>query len=155
MESKRGDNMNLAHRESLELLEIVHQICKENNIKYTLSAASLIAYENNMDYEQCVPIIYISLFYREYMELEKHLESFVEHNKEFSYHNYYNTEQMDGFESWFVKEPKIALPEGKKKESFYYGTRLVITPLFYAGDTEEEWDKAYSLFKDTTYTLYL
>lgn len=153
MESKQGDSMNLAHRESLELLEIVHQICKENDIKYTLSAASLIAYENNMDFEQCVPIIYISLFYREYKELESHLKSFVEHNKEFSYHNYYNTEQMDGFESWFVKEPKIVLSEGKKKESFYYGTRLVITPLFYVGDTEEEWDKAYSLFKDTTCTM--
>ena len=145
--------MNLAHMESLELLKIVHGICKNNNIKYTISSESLITYEENMDFKQCVPITYIALFYKEYEKLGNCLKQFVEMNKEYSFHDYYNTEQMDGFESWFVKEPKIVFPEKKKKESFYYGTRLVITPLFFAGDTEEEWNRAYSLFKDTTCTM--
>ena len=145
--------MNLAHIESLELLKIVHEICKKNNIKYTISSGSLIAYEHKMDFEQCVPIIYIALFYPEYEKLGIYLKQYTENNSDYSYHDFYNTEQMDGFESWFVKESKIIFPEKKKKDSFYYGTRLVITPLFFAGDAEEDWNKAYLLFKDTTCTM--
>lgn len=144
--------MNVAHEESLELLKIIHQLC-EKDIKYTIAGASLIAYEYDMKFEECIPIIYIALMYKDYKVLGEKLKQYVKNHPAYSYHDYYNTIQMDAFESWFVKEPKMIFPQKRKQESFYYGTRLVITPVFYVGDTWEEWNSAYQLFKDTTYTM--
>ena len=60
---------------------------------------------------------------------------------------------IDTFDLWFVKESKIKFHEDRKKESFYYGTRLIVTPLFYVGDEEADWENAYGQFRDTTCTL--
>ena len=145
--------MNLAHKESLDLLEIIHKVCVDEGIKYTIAGGSLIAYEFDKNYEDCIPIIYIALLYKDYEILGEKLKQYIIVHPGYSYHDYENTNQMDAFESWFVKESRINFSEKRREESFYYGTRLVITPIFFAGDTEDEWEKAYELFKDTTYTM--
>lgn len=145
--------MNEAHIESLELLDIVHKICWENNIQYTITADTLIAYANGVEFVDCLPVIYMAVIYKEYRRLYELLERFCSENKGYSIHDYRNTEQFDTFDCWFVKESRINFREEKKKDSFYYGTRLVITPLFYVGNDEKEWDQAYKLFRDTTGSL--
>lgn len=145
--------MNSAHQESLELLEIVHKLCMQRDIKYTIFGESLIEYEYNMEFDKSVPIVYIALLCDEFKILSDELKKYVKEHVEYSYHDHENTSQMNAFESWFVKESKIVFSEKRKKESFYYGTRLVIVPIFFAGDNEGEWLSAYNLFRETIYTL--
>lgn len=145
--------MNKAHEEALELLKIVHKICNGENIKYTIAADTLIAYDARMKFDDCVPIIYLSLIYCDYLRLKRGLEEYCEHNNSFSFHDYKNTNQFDSFEAWFVKMPKFSLPENREKDRFYYGTRLIIIPMFNTGETESDYEKAYTLFSDTTNTL--
>ena len=145
--------MNKAHEESIELLRIVHEICKNKNLKYTISADTLIAYERGMEFELCIPIIYIATMYHNFKALRAELYNFCSRRNGYSVHDYTNTEQFDTFDLWFVKESKIKFHEDRKKESFYYGTRLIVTPLFYVGDEEADWENAYGQFRDTTCTL--
>lgn len=147
------DIVNKAHEECIELLSIVHKICKNNNLKYTISADTLIAYDGKMEFDECIPIIYIAVMYNDFKVLKEELSSFCNYNNEYSLHDFENTEQFDTFDLWFVKESKIKFCEERRKVSFYYGTRLIITPLFYVGNGENDWDKAYRQFKDTTCTL--
>ncbi|MCM1120364.1 MAG: LicD family protein [bacterium] len=145
--------MNEAHKESLELLDIVHKICRENNLCYTLTADTLIAYANGMDFTDCNPVIYLAIIYKDYQRLFMLLKNFCSENKGYSIHDYRNTAQFDTFDCWFVKESKIHFEEEKRGDAFYYGTRLVITPLFFVGDEEKEWNRAYIIFRDTTASL--
>lgn len=147
------DIVNKAHEESIELLNIVHGICKNKNLKYTISADTLIAYEGEMDFDECIPIIYIATMYDNFKLLRAELCNFCNNNNGYSVHDYANTEQFDSFDLWFVKESKINFQEARKKDGFYYGTRLIITPLFYVGNEETDWKKAYEQFRDTIYTL--
>ena len=145
--------MNEAHKESLELLSIVHKICVDDNIKYTLAGPSIIEYENNMDFDYCEPIVYIAVIYSDYVRLCEKLQQYSETNSDYSFHDYYNTIQMNAFEAWFVKEAKLPLIEQKKSVAFYYGTRLIITPVFCVGNTEKEWEIAYKLFRNTIHAM--
>lgn len=145
--------MNVAHNESLELLKIVNDICVNEDLKYTIIGPSLIAYEYGLDFNDCIPINYIALMYPDYKILCRKLEEYSNEHPEYSYHYYENTRQMNAFEGWFVKEAKIVFPERKKEDAFYYGTRMVISPVFYVGETKEDWCKAYQLFEDTVYTM--
>lgn len=145
--------MNRAHEECMELLNIVHGICKNNNLKYTISADTLIAYENGMKFDECVPIIYLAAMYDDFILLKEKLYVFCNHSDGYSLHDYTNTEQFDTFDFWFVKESKINFQEDRKKEAFYYGTRLIVTPLFCVGNEESEWEEAYGQFRDTISTL--
>lgn len=145
--------MNKAHEECIELLNIVHGICKDKNLKYTIAATTLISYEKGVKFENCAPIIYIAVMYDHFLRLKEALCGFCGAHDGYSFHDYTNTEQFDTFESWFVKESKIKFREDRKKEAFYYGTRLIITPLFYVGNEEAEWETAYQKFQDTANTL--
>lgn len=145
--------MNNAHKESLELLGIVHNKCIGAGIKYSISADTLISLEGGLGFDDYIPEIYLSLVYCDYIRLREILINFCQENPGFSYHDYRNTDQFETFEAWFVKESQIHFSDSRKKDAFYYGTRLIITPLFYAGDTVEEWEAAYGLFKDTLCTV--
>lgn len=121
--------MNRAHEECIELLNIVHEICKSSHLQYTISADTLIAYENKMAFDECIPIIYIAAAYDHFLLLKEKLSDFCNQHSGYSLHDQPNTEQFDTFDFWFVKESKINFREDRKKEAFYYGTRLVATPL--------------------------
>ena len=145
--------MNDAHKDCLELLKIVHGICEVKNIIYTIAADTLIAYEKSVEFEQNLPVIYIACLYPEFSKLRKSLIDFCQDTDKFSLHDYTNTEQFETFEMWFVKEPRIHFQENRMKDAFYYGTRLIITPIFFAGNEESEWERAYSEFRDTLCTV--
>lgn len=145
--------MNTAHKECIDLLSIVHNLCKSCGVKYTISANTLILYENNIDFESNAPIIHIACAYPQYLILKDKLLAFCNQNKDYSFHDYSNTDQFETFEAWFVKEGKMEFSDARKKESFYYGTRLIITPLFYVGDYEKDWNIAYRYFENTLATV--
>lgn len=146
--------MNQAHAESLELLEIVHTICKSQDIQYTLADNTLISYVNGINFEESIPMIQIALLYPAFIKLKKALKEFCAiHSEEYSLHDYSNTKQFYSLDMWFVKMAKIQFSSSREEDSFYYGTRLIITPLLFAGNTEKEWKNAYQYYKTAMSTV--
>ena len=137
------EKLNSAHREALALLEIVDDLCTQNQLKYTLASGTLIAYINAVPFSKSEPGITVALLYPHFLKLKEELERYCENNDGFSLHDYTNTEQFETVDLWFVKQSRVRLSESRKKEEFYYGTRLVISPVFYAGTTQKEWKDNY------------
>ena len=149
MESKCADTHDLA----LELLDIVHKICVKENILYTLSGETLIKYETS-SFSYPFPIIHISLMYENFIRLKECLKNFCENNARYSIQDFSNTEQFNTVDTWFVKLPNSEL-KINSSYSFYYGPRLIITPLFFAGNSYKEWNKTYSKYKNKIATFNL
>ena len=145
--------LNKAHTDALELLKIIDEFCVNRNIVYTLSGATLISLEQ-IEFQNCYPAIRIAVEYDGFAKIRGYLEAFCRENGMFSIHDYKNTKQFYTSEMWFVKRSRVELGDERKDEEFYYGTHLSITPLYYVGDTLEEWKKANSLFKETMLPLY-
>lgn len=138
--------LNEAHKTALLLLKIVDDYCINNKIVYTLSDSSLIALEK-LDFSLCYPRINIAVEYEGYKRIIQYLNDFCKKNNGYSLHNYKNTNQFYTPDSWFVKHSKVKLEEDRKEEEFYYGTTLVITPLYYAGTSKKEWKKTYRYYR--------
>lgn len=141
------EKLNSAHREALALLEIVDDLCTQNQLKYTLASGTLIAYINAVPFSKSEPGITVALLYPHFLKLKEELERYCENNDGFSLHDYTNTEQFETVDLWFVKQSRVRLSESRKKEEFYYGTRLVISPVFYAGTTQKEWKDNYKKYR--------
>lgn len=147
-----GNVLNRAHSEALELLKIVDEFCVENNIVYTLSGITLIALDN-IPFENCYPEINIALEYDGFKRIHNFLNEFCKDNVDFSLHNYKNTKQFYTSEMWFVKTSRVKLEKKRQDEEFYYGTHLVITPLYYAGNTIKDWKVINTFYKDNIFPL--
>ncbi len=141
------EKLNRAHRMALELLEIVDGLCTKNQLKYTLASGTLIAYVNEVPFSKSVPTITVALLYPHFCKLKEELIKYCEDNDGFSLHDYTNTEQFETVDLWFVRQSRVRLGERRKKEEFYYGTRLVISPVFYAGVIQKEWEDNYKKYK--------
>ena len=141
-------DLNKAHRNALELLEITHELCREKDIKYTLMADTLIGYVNQLPFSEDNPIIYVALMYQDFCVLREQMLQFCNNNQGYSVHDYSNTEQFNTFELWFIKHANVQLNQKSKQDAFYYGTRMIIVPLFYAGSTKKEWKKTYTYLKN-------
>lgn len=145
--------MRETHEECRELLRIVQRISEKENLNYTLTMDSLIAYEEKIGFEELTPIIYITLAYSEFVVLKRELDDFCVSNEGYSVHDYSNTKQFDTFELWFVKRPSICFSDSRKADTFYYGTRMIIVPFFYVGDSEKQWRSAERYLRKTVSTL--
>ena len=137
--------LNEVHKEVLEMLRIVHNFCVDKNIKYTIAADTLINY-NNMHFSECAPIIYIAVRYENFQKIEKYLMDLCANNNYYSIHNFNNTKQFNTLDTWFVK--KCNLKNCNSEESFYYGAKLIITPLFFAGKNQTDWLKTYKKYRN-------
>ena len=145
--------LNKAHKEALDLLRIVDEFCVQQNIVYTLSGNTLVAL-GKIDFQKCFPLINIAVEYNGFAKIMDYLKKYCEENKEYSVHNYENSKQFYSSNVWFVKKSKVELDESRKDEEFYYGTHLVITPLYYAGDTFKDWKKTNDFYKNKILPLY-
>lgn len=147
------EELNKAHKDALELLEIVHKFCVQENIVYTISADTLINY-GNMEFSMRAPTIYISIMYESFVRLENYIKELCLSDNHYSMHNYTNTKQFYSLDTWFVKKTSVALSNNAEEE-FYYGAKLVITPLFFAGSNYKEWSKVYKRYKNVIATYNL
>lgn len=141
------DHMNSAHKAALELLRTVDEICVQNQITYTIAADTLLYYAEALPYYESIPIIYIALLYPDYCRLKKRLHQFCSDHQGYSLHDHRNTRQFETLDFWFVKHSRVKLDEQRHNEEFYYGTRLVATPLFYAGGTKKQWLVTYKRYR--------
>lgn len=125
--------MTDAQNEALRLLKLIDYVCIDMHILYSLCAAQLICYEFGYDDEHFDPnSIEICLRYDDYKRLVEHLDI---HRKDYKIEvvNYFNLENFDSLSSWVMYSGNCLLPPERKADEWYYKTRLIITPLFYAG----------------------
>ncbi len=127
--------MTDAQKEALELLRLVDAICIEKKIKYTLGGRSLICYENNLGEEYFDPnSIMICLLYDDYIKL---VDSPELHEKDYNIEllTYNGQNEFDSLVAWLMRRSSNILPPGREKDECYYKTRLLLCPVFYAGDS--------------------
>ena len=133
--------MTEAQKEALKLLSVVDDICTENGILYSLGVSSIINYELEYGYEYFSPnSIAVCLMYENYEKLI----SYIDENKE-KYNveivNYKNTDNFECMSSWLAFSDGNLLPPERASDEIYYKTRLIIVPMFYAGNTVTECKK--------------
>ena len=130
--------MTEAQMEALELLKMVDDICLEQNLKYTLGNRALINYEYQHSEEYFDPnSIFVCLIYKDYLEL---LDTLEMNSKEYNVDilTYKNKDDFESLSAWLMHKGKNLLPAGREADECYYRTRLVLTPLFYAGNDISE-----------------
>ena len=145
--------LNRAHKEALELLGIVDAYCIKEQIIYTLADTTLASI-GRVDFKSMYPMISIAVEYEGYSKIVKYLKEYCQIYEGYSVHDYANTKQFYTCKTWFVKKSRVELEASRKDEEFYYGTHLTITPLYYAGNTKQEWKQTNKVFKDTLLPLY-
>lgn len=145
--------LNRAHNAALELLSIVDAYCIKEGIIYTLSDTTL-ASVGKVDFKTMYPTISIAVEYEGYLKIINYLKEYCLDNEEYSIHNHTNTKQFYTCATWFVKKSRVELDDSRKEEEFYYGTHLSITPLYYAGNMQSEWNQTNKFFKDNILPLY-
>ena len=128
-----------AHKDVLELLEIVHSICVDNRIVYTLVGAALACYCTGTNFAKVTPNVSIALLYPEYKKLMDVLSKDITEDSQFKLVNMDNTVQFDTLATWLVKKGKVKLPPGRECDEHYYCTHISIYPVFYTGNTRSEW----------------
>lgn len=133
--------MTDAQDEALELLKIVDTICTENNFLYSLGSRALMNYEYEHGEEYLDPnSITVCLLYDDYEKLLDYLDTQSE-NYNIEVMNYRNAENFDSLSSWLMYSGRQLLPAGRENDECYYKTRLIITPMFYAGISMKECKK--------------
>ncbi len=145
--------MNKAHSDAIELLKIVDGICRKEGLLYTLAGDTLITYAK-MEFDQCYPAISIAMEYDSLKTVKRKLNEFCREHSGYSCHDYSNTRQFFTSDVWFVKESRVRLGEDRAEEAFYYGTHLSITPLYYAGNSQREWEETRRYFDQNILPVY-
>lgn len=133
--------MTEAQIEALELLKLVDQVCMEERLQYTLGANSLINYEYKHGEEYFNPnSINVCLLYEDYQKLLQNLAGHSDEHK-IDILTYQNKDNFDSLSAWLTYKGKNLLPPGREKDECYYRTRLLLTPIFYAGNSFHECQK--------------
>ncbi len=140
-------SMNRAHKEALLLLRIVDRICVKRQMRYTITANTLLYYVYSLPFSESGPAVCIALLYSDFCILKKQLLKYCEENQDYSLHDHANTEHFETLDVWFVKHSRVRLEGDRCREEFYYGTKLILTPLFYAGATKDEWLDTYKAYR--------
>lgn len=133
--------MTEAQTEALELLKLVDKICVEKKLQYTLANRSLMNYEYKHGEEYFDPNgITICLIYEDYQKLLRYLNEYSDGYK-IEVLTHLNKDNFDSLSAWLMYKEKNMLPPGREKDECYYRTRLILTPMFYAGDSIQECKK--------------
>lgn len=139
--------MTEAQKEALELLKLIDGLCLKLNLKYTLGNWALINYEYQHSEEYFDPnSIFVCLRYKDYLML---LDTLEMHSLEYNIDilTYKNKDHFDSLSAWLMYKGKNILPAGRERDECYYRTRLILTPIFYAGDSISECKKTCKYIK--------
>ena len=133
--------MTDAQLEALELLHTVDSVCKSENIKYTLGPIAMLCYEQQLGEEYFDPnAIALCMKNEDFINLLIKLDEEKEkYNIELVTH--LNTDNFDSLSAWVVHRGKNLLPTNREHDEIYYKTRVVLTPMFFGGNTLKECKK--------------
>jgi len=138
---------------ALELLDLVEEVCKENNLTYMLIEDSALAAYVEKGFLKWTPRVTIGLFYEEYVRF---LSLFEEKYKGTKYYTMTgeNTPQFEELYARICKRSRVILGEGREQDEKYYDFYIIVKPIFYAGDTIKEYKKFRRCFISYTRCLY-
>ena len=126
-------------KDSLEILEYIHGICIENQLKYTLMATSLLA-AGEKELPDFLNIIQIAMLYDDYQVLMEKLEA-----SDGVFYSVTN-ESDSSFREMFCrvyKKSGISLPTSRRKEQRFYDSFVNVFPVYQVADTEKEYKKVF------------
>ena len=133
--------MTEAQIEALKLLELVDKICANKKIKYSLGSRALINIEYKQGEEYFDPnSINVCMMYEDYQAILQELDkNGNDYNVDVI--TYYNKDNFNSLSAWVMYKGKNILAPGREKDECYYKTRVILTPIFYAGNTTRECKK--------------
>lgn len=143
------EELGMSQRVQLELADLLHKICGEEKIPYTLLAGSIAAWQEYGGFAPYMENIAIGMLYPSWLR-------FIETcKKRLCKTDYYilDSQNCEQFEELFVrlcKRSGVKLPEERKKDEVYYDYFINIYPICYVGNTEKEFQKIkkqYTLFR--------
>ena len=130
---------------TFEILKKVDEICRNNQISYTLLFATMLSQEADQGKSDWLSNVFIGLLYPEYIELLKNIQN--DKNTDLYI---INREKDDGFNAFFTQicsRSRVHLPEEREKDEVYYGYSIYVYPIVYAGNTIAEYYKTYRKLK--------
>lgn len=131
-------DMSKVQKTQLELLLIVDEICRKNNIKYTLLYTTLWGAVEEKGFLSWSPNANIAMFYKDYINFIEIVKNKYNDNDEFYILGQENCEQFEEVYTRFCKRGSVRLPQDRKNNEKYYDYYIYVSPIFYAGNTEGE-----------------
>jgi lipopolysaccharide cholinephosphotransferase len=132
------DTYTGAQREALEILSIVHAVCVDMKIKYTIWGVGAIVIQYGMPFDfMPANSISIALPVPEYEMLIAKLKT-VCHEQGLVVVDHTNTAQFDFLGFWVARPNRVRLAPERKGEEIYYYTRVSVIPIIYSGNTSRE-----------------
>lgn len=139
-----------AHKDALELLEVVHRICDENHWVYTLIGNALLCQVYGKDFAELRPNIEIAMPYDMFTGFRQKLKELADREShKYVMADHRNSKQFDSVALWFAKRNRVVLPEYRKQDEIYYYIHVTIIPVFYAGNRQAEYNKIFRYYSET------
>jgi lipopolysaccharide cholinephosphotransferase len=127
-----------AQKDALDILGIVADLCRSNDIPYSIIDASLGCMLFEQPFENMNPnSITITLFYRDYLKLVDWIKTDDKYS-EYRIVDCSNTAQFDMLGCWLCKPNRVKLPGERKADEYLYWTHLTILPVICAGNIKSE-----------------
>lgn len=131
------EDMNFNQMVQLELADIVHKICKEEKIQYTLLSDSIAAWKECGGFAPFLEHITVGMLYPCFLQFIAACKKRLCETEYFII-NCENCEQFNELWIRMAKKSRVVLPEERKKDEVYYAYYIDIVPIFYVGNTKKE-----------------
>ncbi len=122
----------------LEIAKFVDKVCRKHEINYTLLLSSLIGAVRKKGFYKNVYWFQMGIMYE---DMPRFKAAFTDASRETAYYLLDDT-NFEQFELPFTlikKRGTVKLPAERESEEVYYDQEIIIVPIFYAGDTKEEY----------------
>lgn len=130
--------LSKVQKEELQLLLMADEICRENNIKYTLLFTTLWGAVEEGSFLPWSPNANIGMFYKDYVKFIDIVKKKYKSNDKYYILEQENCEQFEEVYTRLCKRGYVDLPESRKENEKYYDYYIDISPIFYAGNTVKE-----------------
>ncbi len=134
------DKLGISQKMQLELTDLLHNICKEENLQYTLLGSSIAAWQNCGGFAPYLENISVGILYPSWLKFVDVCKKRLNGTDYYILDNH-NCEQFDDLFVRLCKRSKVVLPEGRKKDEVYYDYFINVYPICYVGNTEKEFQR--------------
>lgn len=135
----------------LELLDVLNTICEKCNINYTLFGSTLIAHKENKGFAKYNYYIEVAMLYDRFEEFIKAFKSEMT-DSQYYIMNEDNCVQYNSMSIRVAKRSGVKLAADRADDERYYDNFIIVTPLFYAGNSIKEYnDMKRKYYKAITY----
>lgn len=124
----------------LELADLIDQLCKETNIKYTLIYTTLMGGVKKQGFLPNIFYFQIGMFYEDMLRFKK-VFSRKYADSEYYILDYSNFKKFNKMSTLIMKKGTVRLSPERKDDEKYYDLGVEIIPIFSAGNTKEEYEE--------------